>query len=75
MKTADKWEDNASYQLAKERCSKIQVINDSAERGVKLDQDFLLAAKKEDHYQNVLQVVEKDRKNRSSYRKKIKIEQ
>ena len=42
MKTADKWEDNASYQLAKERCSKIQVIN---ERG-KVDPRFLACCQK-----------------------------
>ena len=45
MKTADKWEDNASYQLAKERCSKIQVINDSTERG-KVDPRFLACCQK-----------------------------
>ena len=38
------------------------VVNDSAERGVKLSSDFLAAAHSEKHYQNVLQVVEQDRK-------------
>ena len=37
----------------------LPVINDSAERGVKLTSDFLHSASKEENLQNVLQVVEK----------------
>jgi len=42
----------------------------SAERGVKLSGDFLDAARSEEHYQNILQVVEADRKQISSLRKR-----
>ena len=40
----------------------IIVVNDAAERGVKLVQDFQEAAQKEKRNQNVLQVVENFRK-------------
>ena len=36
----------------------INVVNDCAERGVKLTSDFVAAAKNEEHLQNVLQIVE-----------------
>jgi len=34
------------------------VVNDITERGVKLGYDFLLSARKEHSYQNILQIVE-----------------
>jgi hypothetical protein len=48
----------------------INVINDSAERYVKLSTDFLSSARGEEHYQNVLQVVEGDRKEQPNLRKR-----
>ena len=50
--------------------SAINVVNDAAERAVKLSSDFLSAARSESHYQNVLQVVEQDRKARPNLRKR-----
>lgn len=64
------WTDNNSYQQAKNRIRGINCVNDCAERGVKLSSDFLASAKTEQHYQNVLQVVEKDRKVRPNLRKR-----
>ena len=48
----------------------VNVVNDAAERGVKLSTDFLSAARLEEQYQNVLQVVEKERKKRPNLRKR-----
>ena len=53
----------ARYQTSKSNISAINVVNDAAERAVKLGSDFLRTAKSESHYENVLQVVEQDRKN------------
>ena len=39
----------------------LSVVNDGAERGVKLAYDFLDSSKKEENLQNVLQIVENDR--------------
>ena len=39
----------------------LEVVNDSAERGVRLAADYLTRTQIESKYQNVLQVVEKDR--------------
>ena len=44
----------------------LNVVNDSAERGVKLSSDFLDTAKTEENYQNILQVVEDHRKKAPS---------
>ena len=44
------------------------VVNDGAERGVKLCNDFLSQAKREDRHQNILQVVENDRNMRPDQR-------
>ena len=49
------------HQAAMTNIEALNVINDCAERGVKLSADFLSTTKTEKHYQNVLQVVEEDR--------------
>lgn len=64
------WPNSPSYQESVANVDAINVINDCAERGVKLSSDFLNAAKTEEHYQNVLQVVEQDRKNMPNLRKR-----
>ena len=56
------WDTNASYQIAKVNVQAINVVNDSAEPCVKLSSDFLASARHEHHYQNVLQLVKRDRK-------------
>ena len=70
----ESWPDSAAYQRSLSNIQGLNVINDCAERGVKLSSGFLEAAKSEEHYQNILQVVEKDRKNMPNLRKR-KLEQ
>ena len=50
-----------SYKDAKLIVENMAVVNDAAERGVKLCHDFLDSARKEERLQDVLQVVENDR--------------
>ena len=59
-----------AYQQSLVNVKAVNVINDCAKRGVKLSADFLNAARSEEHYQNVLQVVEQDRKNMPNLRKR-----
>lgn len=66
----ESWADSQAYQDSLTNVHSLNVINDSAERGVKLSTDFLSAARSEDHYQNVLQVVEEDRRSRPNLRKR-----
>jgi hypothetical protein len=66
------WPLSVAYQQSLENLQAVNVINDCAERGVKLGSDFLPAARGEEHYQNVLQVVEQDRKHQPNLRKKSK---
>ena len=47
----------------------LKVVNDSAERGVKLAADFLEAARSEGRFQDILQVVEKSRADTPDQRK------
>ena len=69
---SDWWSRN-DYQTAMRNIEALNVINDCAERGVKLSSDFLSASKtehSEQHYQDVLQVVEQDRQRQSNPRKR-----
>jgi len=59
---AETWNNNKAYQNAQLVVDNIKVVNDSAERGVKLVQDFHRTARKETHFQNILQTVENSRK-------------
>ena len=63
------WSNRNDYQAAMtniEALNVINVINDCAERGVKLSSDFLSAPKIKEHYQDLLQVVLQDRQRQSS---------
>ena len=64
------WPGRQSFLEAKAKTIALNVVNDSAERGVKLSSDFLDAARSEEHYQNILQVVEADRKQIPSLRER-----
>lgn len=55
------WMNNDDYQKMKMIVDKLQVVNEAAERGVKLCHDFLNVARDENRFQDVLQVVESDR--------------
>ena len=48
----------------------LNVVYDSAKRTVKLSSDYLDAARPEQHYQTIMQVVETDRKQMRSFLKK-----
>lgn len=63
------WPSSATYQSSLINLRALNVVNDCAERGVKLSSDFLSSAKGEEHYQNVLQVVEQDRKRQHNLRR------
>lgn len=60
----DKWSEDESYRQGRERIKKLQVINDTAERGVKLFADFNhLLTNDEEEKQFLMQVVEENRKS------------
>ena len=67
---AETWSHSTSYQASLKNIDALNVVNDCAERGVKLSSDFLSAAKSEEHYPNVLQVAEADRKKMPNLRKR-----
>lgn len=59
----DKWDENEDYRQGRERVKKLRVVNDTAERGVKLFTDFNnLITNNEEDKQFLLQVVEANRK-------------
>ena len=64
------WSDSLSFQDGLKITNSLKCVNDCAERGVKLGADFLAAAKIEERYQNVLQVVENDCKVLPNQRKR-----
>ncbi|KAK6185087.1 hypothetical protein SNE40_007401 [Patella caerulea] len=69
------WLENGPYIEACEKIRSLNCVNDCAERGVKLSADFLECARLEDNYQNILQVVEDNRKLQPNLRKPSKINQ
>ena len=60
-KSLTDWESDDGYKKANLIVNSISVVNDAAERGVKLGYDFLGTAVKDERYQRVLQVVENSR--------------
>ena len=62
------WNTNASYIRAQQVVENLAVVNDAAERGVKLASDFLPGVQKESSFQKILQVVENDRNSKPSQR-------
>lgn len=65
--TSDKWNEDESYRQGRERIKKLQVTNDTAERGVKLFADFnKLITNDEEEKQLLMQVVEENRKSIST---------
>ena len=50
--------------------NKLNAVNDPAERAVEMTSDFINSARDEDHFQNLLQVVEHDRKTKTNLRRK-----
>ena len=66
------WVRNSAYLKAKEIVENLRVVNDTAERGVKLCHDFLVCAKKEATFQKILQVVKHNRENKPARRNQSK---
>lgn len=66
---AIRWEENSDYLEVKKIVENIQVVNEAAERGVKLCNDFLGVTKNEQRFQEALQVVESSRKQIPDQRK------
>jgi len=64
------WSESAAYIGSAENVAAVNVVNDCAERGVKLASDFVDTARSDEHFQNVLQVVEKNRKYAPNLRRK-----
>ena len=64
------WPESSDYQHSLRNIDALNVVNDCAERGVKLSTDYLSASKSEDHYQDVLQVVEESRRSVPNLRKR-----
>ena len=65
----DKWPENRSFQDCQKRANNIMVVNDAAERGVKLTTDFISSCREEENFQNTLQVVEENRQLVTNIRK------
>ena len=63
------WSSRNDYQAAMTNIEALNVINNCAERGVKLSTDFLSTSKTEERNQNVFQVVEEDRRRQSNLHK------
>ena len=66
----NEWVSNQAFLHGKEVVAALCVVNDAAERGVKLCHDFLGSSKKESNLQNVLQVVENSRGRLPNQRKR-----
>ena len=64
------WRSNEAYTACLVNVGAVNVINDGAERGVKLSYDFVDTARDDKHFQTVLQVVEQDRKAAPNLRRK-----
>ena len=62
-----------SYKSSLANVKALNATNDCAERGVKLSSDFLASAKGERRYQNIMQVVEIDRKKLPNVRRKSSV--
>ncbi|KAJ4939573.1 hypothetical protein JOQ06_029018 [Pogonophryne albipinna] len=63
------WATNAALKKSEVNVCAMNVVNDCAERGVKLTSDFVAVARKEQHLQNVLQAVEHDRSQQPNLRR------
>ena len=61
---------NEDFLNSKLKVDKLNVVNDCAERAVKMTNYFVGSSKEEDHFQNVLQVVKSDRKKKPNLRRK-----
>ncbi|KAG7168743.1 hypothetical protein Hamer_G027206 [Homarus americanus] len=70
MSPVEDWEKNEEFMKLKDFSRSLKVTNDVAERGIKLMQDFIgSVTKDEQQLQDVMQLVEKHRKQMSGFSK------
>ncbi|KAG7161281.1 hypothetical protein Hamer_G016345 [Homarus americanus] len=70
MSSVEDWEKNEEFMKLKDFSRSLKVSNDVAERGIKLMQDFIgSVTKDEQQLQDVMQLVEKHRKQMSGFSK------
>ncbi|KAG7160682.1 hypothetical protein Hamer_G031500, partial [Homarus americanus] len=70
MSPVEDWEKNEEFMKLKDFSRSLKVTNDVAERGIKLMQDFIGSITKDEHQlQDVMQLVEKHRKQMSGFSK------
>ena len=65
------WQSLNSYQSGLKNGGAVNVVNDCAERAVKLGAVFAPYARSKDYYQNLLQVVEDDRGHLQNSRERV----
>ena len=63
-KNVDSWQNDDHFKASKFSVDGLNVVNDPADRAVKLTNDFASSERGEDHFQNLYQEVECDRKAR-----------
>ena len=69
-KNPDKWEEDESYQEAKDFVITVKVVNDTAERGVKMAEDYATILTKDDAMRAmILQGVERNRSKYPDFKK------
>ena len=68
------WATLPAYVDSKSKTKALNATNDAAERLIKLGTDCLGAAWSEEHFQNVQQVTENDRKENPNLRKRLKLD-
>ena len=64
MEDVQEWENSAAYVQLKNFIKPLRVVNDTAERGVKLIQDFVSSTTNEELRQEIMLAVSADRKKR-----------
>ena len=69
----ESWNKDEGFKAAETVVKNLKVVNDAAERGIKLCIAFLLKAKKNETFQNIVQVVENNR-NETPYNRNKKKE-
>jgi len=71
LASVSEWDTNEAYLASAQNVKALNVVNDAAERGVKLATDFVDVARSDEHFQNILH-VEDDHKQNSNLRLKKK---
>ena len=65
------WNLITEYRIIRDFCLKLEVVNDAAERGIKIVEDFSHITENEEQFQFLLQCVEDHRKSLSSFNQSV----